>query len=54
MALEGFTRAGVAKDKETYEIYDKFLTSFEKAQGAIKTISLAKLLTCVLLLSRDS
>lgn len=53
-ALEGFKRAGVITRREIYEVYNKFLITFEKTQGSTKLINLSKLLTSVLLLTKDN
>jgi hypothetical protein len=52
-AIEGFRRAGIIKTKETFDVYSKFLITFEKTQGNTRIINMNKLLTCVLLLSKD-
>lgn len=53
-ALEGFRRAGVIRNKESYELISKFLITFEKSQGNTRIIILNKLLTCILLLAKDT
>ncbi|CDW77319.1 UNKNOWN [Stylonychia lemnae] len=53
-ALDALRRAGVIKSKEAYEIFNKFLITFEKTQGNMRIIILNKLLTSILLLTKDS
>lgn len=51
--LEAFKKSGVISNKEEKALYEKFLTTFERTKGNQKFISLNKILTSVLLLSKD-
>eukprot|EP00347_Sterkiella_histriomuscorum_P020810 403336378 len=53
-AIEGFRRAGVIRNRESHDIISKFLITFEKSQGNTRIIILSKLLSSVLLLTKDS
>lgn len=52
--MEGLRRAGVIRNKESYEMMTKFLITFEKSQGTARIIILNKLLTSILLLNKDT
>jgi hypothetical protein len=51
--IDGFKKLGLIKDDGQEDLFDKFLTTFEKTLGNHRIIGLNKLLTTVLLLSKD-
>lgn len=52
--IESLIRTGVIKSKEKKEIFEKFLTPFEKNVENQRVVSFNKLLCSLLLLSKDS